>query len=328
MHAMNRNDYRGPGSDRDRWRGREDDRRGGEREHRSFGDQGRFNSDQARYGAGSRGGSGEGEREPWRRDRYGSLYDQDRAGYGSGYDRERGGYGGGQEYGMEGGRSHDAGDDRGSRGGGDQRETWRPAGGAPYGDLELNARNRGVEQYGAPHDYAYHPEAGHEFDSDYTRWRDEQLRNHDRDYQEWRKSQHQQYDDDYRRFRAERRDHFGKTFHAWRAQQNLTGGATDTHIEPGKTGDTGVKTAHAGGFASESDQPSGRLEPRGALTPSPTLTQGAPTGQSGGQSSGAGQSQPESADSEFGKEPPQVQAAADGGAHRGDDADRKEDRPH
>jgi hypothetical protein len=37
-----------------------------------------------------------GEGEPWRRDRYGSRYDQDRTNYGSGWDREQRSYGRGQ----------------------------------------------------------------------------------------------------------------------------------------------------------------------------------------------------------------------------------------
>lgn len=51
--------------ERDRWRDRQND------ERRSFG----------------RSGGVEGEDQAWRRDRYGSRYDQDRGVYGSGYDR-------------------------------------------------------------------------------------------------------------------------------------------------------------------------------------------------------------------------------------------------
>lgn len=42
------------------------------------------------------GGHGEGEREPWDRDRYGSRQDEDREDYGSGWDREGCEYGEGQ----------------------------------------------------------------------------------------------------------------------------------------------------------------------------------------------------------------------------------------
>ncbi|MDB5449771.1 MAG: hypothetical protein JWQ52_899 [Phenylobacterium sp.] len=311
--------------------GRDDRRepggRGGER--RSFGDEGRFNSDQARYGV--RGGRGEGEREPWRRDRYGSRFDQDHVDYGSGYDRDRGGYGrgyGGQEYGMEGRGGPDP--DRDRRYGSDEeRETWRPAGGAPYGDLEMNPRNRGVQEYGQPADYAAHPQAGHEFDPDYLRWRDEQMKGHDRDYQDWRRAQHQQYDDDYRRFRAERRDHFHQTFHAWRSQRNISGGVPDTSISPGDSGySDSTSNANPLGF---SDRPSGMIEPRSALTGSPAMTQTGVShqpdspqtaGQAGDQG-GAGDTSPE-----FGKEPPQVRAATDGDTRGGDEdrAERKDEQ--
>lgn len=143
----------------------------------------------SRSGGGERrsrfpGGHGEGEHEPWRRDRYGSLYDQDRTNYGSGWDLERGGYGRGED------------PDRPPR---DYRRTWHAGGGAPYGDLELDRDGPAYEEYGAPHDYAYR--APVEFEPDYLHWRDEQLRLHDRDYQEWRRRRSRQYDDEYRRGR-------------------------------------------------------------------------------------------------------------------------------
>jgi hypothetical protein len=178
--------------------GRGDDpRRPGERERRwegrAFEGRGRFNSDEDRYGQGSRGPP-YGDREPWlAQPRHDALHDQDRVGYS------------GQAYGLEGGRDHEM--RRETRGrGDDERETWRPAEGAPYGDLELNPRNRGIQEFGAPHDYAYHPHAGHEFDPDYLHWRDARMRDHDRAYQEWRRRRLESYDEDYRRLRAERRE--------------------------------------------------------------------------------------------------------------------------
>lgn len=329
----NRDDYRGYGGGdrgRDRWRQDDDQRQTGGRpggpERRSFGDQGRFNSDQARYGEGWRGGSGEGEREPWRRDRYGSRFDQDRAGYGSGYDREGGGYGrgqgggyGGQEFGMEaGGRRETRQRDSGRR----EFEQWRPHGGAPYGDLELNARTSGVEEFGAPHDYAYHPPQGHEFEPDYVNWREEQLRMHDRDYQEWRRHQHQQLDDEYRKFRTERRDTFGKHFHEWRSQRNMSTGMGRQDVAPGMDGQHRM----ADGFGGGGDMPSGRLESPAARTGSPSA------GQSGSQPVGHGvgaQGSGTAGGSEFGNTPPQVQAASDGGDTRRDAEDRKDgDKGH
>jgi hypothetical protein len=130
--------------------------------------------------------------EPWQAEgRYGARYDQDRTGYG------------GQEYGMEAGRQHRRDEDRGADRS-DQRETWRPDRGEPYGDLEFNARNRGAQEFGPPADYAYHPRAGHEFDPDYLHWREEQMRAHDRDYHAWRKARRDAYDEDYRRSRRRR----------------------------------------------------------------------------------------------------------------------------
>lgn len=203
----NRDDYRGYRGDvgREPWR-REGPRqpagRGGEQ--RSFGEEGRFNSDQARYGSSPRGGPGHGEDEPWRRDRYGSRFDQDHTGYGSGYDREHGGYGRGQA------------DDASRFGGG--------YGGQEYGMEGHGGGNRRGEQYGAPQDYANQPQAGREFDSDYLHWREEQLRIHDRDYQDWRRHQQEQHDEEYRKFRTERRDTFGRNFLDWRAQRNTGSG--------------------------------------------------------------------------------------------------------
>ncbi|WP_374468263.1 hypothetical protein [Phenylobacterium sp.] len=359
----NRDDYRGYGGQgRDRWRRDDDQRQMGGRyggrgdERRSFGDEGRFNSDQARSGdgwrggggdgGGWRGGRGEGEQDAWRRDRYGSRFDQDRTNYGSGYDRQSGDYGrgegsgyGGQEYGLEGGgnRNRGQGGQGGQFGGRNEREQWRPEGSSPYGHTELNPRASGVEEFGAPHDYAYHPRQGHEFDADYTRWRDEQLRGHDRDYQEWRRHQHEQYDDEYRKFRAERRDTFGKNFHEWRSQRNMSTGMGRQDIAPGMHGQHNF----AGGFGGGSDMPSGRLESRSALTNSPAMTQtggqatghtGGQTGSgqtgsgqaSGGQASG-GQATAASGGSEFGKVAPAVKAASDGDIRRDTDNDHDND---
>jgi hypothetical protein len=162
---------------------RDDPRRPGERDRQwegpTFDPRDRYNSDEARY-------------EPWRS---GAPFDQDRVGYGM------------EAYGVEGGRAHEARrDERRGRGGGDdERETWGPDVGEPYGDLELNPRNRGVQEFGPPADYAYHPPAGHEFDPDYLRWRDEQMRAHDHEYAEWRRERQRRYDEDYRRARADRR---------------------------------------------------------------------------------------------------------------------------
>jgi hypothetical protein len=137
--------------------------------------------------------------EPWHaQGRYGARYDHDRIGYG------------GQEYGVEGGRQQRRDADRGLDRS-DQRETWRRDQGEPYGDLEFNARGRGAQEYGPPADYAYHPQAGHEFDPDYLHWREEQMRGHDRDYHEWRRARRDAYDEDYRKLRRERNPRGGRS---------------------------------------------------------------------------------------------------------------------
>jgi hypothetical protein len=271
----------GRGGDRSR---REDERRMGGRERpwerRSFGD---------------------GGGEPWHAEgRYGARYDQDRAGYG------------GQEYGQEAGRDHRSEDrrrDERSRGG-DERETWRPGRGEPYGDLELNARNRGIREFGPPADYAYHPQAGHEFDPDYMHWREEQMRGHDRDYHEWRRTQRDSYDEDYRRFRHERRQHFGRSFADWRNQRSAVGGVADTTVAPG-VGGYGDKVAEPSAYDyGASSRPSGMIERPEAINASPGA------GQSGGDPhhghAPTGGTQRDSSP-EFGKEPSAVQRAADGG---------------
>jgi len=355
----NRDDYRGNRGDYGRqdrgrddwgWSGGREQRGGSSGERRSFGDEGRFNSDQARYGEG-RGGRGEGEMEPWRRERYGSRFDQDRVNYGSGYDRERREFGrgtqddrsrfggnrgsesygsyGGQEYGVEGQGSRDRSSGEGRTFGGGRseqrdwsqqgRERWREGQGGPYGDLELNARNQGIQEFGAPHDYAYHPK-GDEFDPDYTRWRDEQLAGHDRDYQEWRRHQHEQYDNEYRKYRTERRENFGTSFQTWRMQRNTTTGVEQDYVTPGFAHDPNVDV-FGGGSGADAGKPSGALEGLGGLTPSRTL------GQTGGghvatnQGSSTGDKTPE-----FGREPSQVQAAADGSTGRARDLAKRTDK--
>jgi hypothetical protein len=197
----NRDDYRGFRGDPGRGQGRPEGR-GVAGEDRAFDDRGRFNSDQARYAGGPRGS--EGELEPWRRDRYGSRFDQDRVDYGSGYDRDGGGYGQGQ------------GDDAASYGGG--------YGGQEYGMESHGGDHRGGGAQARPQDQARGSPGGQEFDGAYLRWREEQLRTHDRDYQDWRRYQQEQHDEEYRRFRAERRDTFGRKFLDWREQRTPAAG--------------------------------------------------------------------------------------------------------
>lgn len=258
-------------------------------------DRGRREDDRRARGPSDERRSFEGG-EPWHGEgRYGARYDEDRA------------YGG-QVYGQEGGRTHSLEAGRG-RFGGDERETWRAGDGAPYGDLELNPRNPGVEEFGPPADYAYHPREGHEFDPDYLRWREEQMRVHDRDYHDWRRNQRQAYDDDYRRFRSERRAHFGRTFQDWRSQQSPVGGVADTTVAPG-VGGYGDKVGQPSGYdARSSSKPSGMIEPPEAMNASAGAGQTAAAGgrRQPGANGAGGDSSPE-----FGREPSQVQAAAGG----------------
>lgn len=341
-------DYRGARGERDRDRDRDhwrqNDRQGSGqgREQRSFGSQG------VERGGGYAGGSGQGEDQAWRRDRYGSRYDQDRVNYGSGYDRDRGGYGrgeqgdrgdyyqggyGGQEYGQESRRDYRNANDSsrgGGQGGGAERDTWRDTG-APYGDTQMNNRVSGADQYGQPADYSFHPRQGAEFDSDYTRWRDQQMETHDRDYQDWRRHQHEQYDNDYRKFRSEKRDHFDRTFQDWRAQRSAVGGAPDRGVSPGQNNSSGWgdQTGAGGVYAGTSaDKPTGKLDQPGHIVSDPVMTQvggahhPASPNTNAGASTGAGSGAPE-----FNKEPPQVRAASDGDARpKTDDHDGDKDQ--
>lgn len=283
---------------------------------------GRDGGERWRRGEMRRGGGREGEQRSFEENRFDARHDRDRTGYG------------GQEYGMEasGERRTTSQADRGWRGDerevdhhrGDQRETWRPGGGEPYGDLELNPRNRGIQEFGAPHDYAYHPQAGHEFEPDYLRWREEQMRGHDRDYSEWRRTQQQRYDDDYRRYRDEERQRFGRSFEDWRNQRSAAGGVADTSAQAGVSG-YGDKVGMPSGYDTrQSDKPSGMIEPPTAINASRGAAQvggGEATG--GVPSGGSGDTSPE-----FGKAAPGVQATSGGWDGRGapEDQLRKEDK--
>lgn len=236
------------------------------REVRSFGEEGRFSSDQARYyGADTRSYGARphdpaaGERTAWRGERYGSRRDEDRGIYGSGYDA-RGNYGrdedhgyrsfdgdfhGGQEYGVPA-----SGSARGRRyprqeivgapgedlGYGSRRRASRGFDEMPYGEQPL-PHDRGAREFGPPADYAYHPTED-DLEPDYVSWRDEQMRGHDRDYAGWRAEQHRRYDEDYRAFRGERRERFGQTFAEWRAGREAA--SAEKTAAPGVTngGDT------------------------------------------------------------------------------------------
>ncbi|MFI4966784.1 MAG: hypothetical protein ACHP9T_15630 [Caulobacterales bacterium] len=237
----NRDDTRGfsgpaaGGGDSDR---REREAQGGQgrsREGRAFDDAG-FRADQARLNA----DLNRYDRQRGRPVRVQYGHDQNyRPGYHEGGSRF-GFFGLGQEYGMEaehrGGRNAGGDPRHGSPGERQGRATWTAGGGAPYGDLQMDGRNRGVEQYGAPADYAFHPEAGpegaYDCDPDYLHWREQQMKRHDRDYADWRRHQQEQYDSEYRRFRDERRDDFHERFQDWRAQRDAAAKAADEAPNP------------------------------------------------------------------------------------------------
>lgn len=215
----------------------------GDREERSFGEEGRFSSDQARYFGADRRDYGPyrnhdpaaGDRDAWRRGRYGSRQDADRDLYASGHDARadygpddahgyrsfEGDYHREQEYGVPaGGRvSRREAPAYGSR----QRRG--PYADGPYGDQPL-PHDAGSREFGLPADYAYHPNLDRDLEPEYLAWRDEQLRNHDRDYADWRAEQHKAYDDDYRAFRTERKSSFGKSFKEWQAERRASGEIT------------------------------------------------------------------------------------------------------
>jgi hypothetical protein len=282
--------------------------------------------------------------EPWARDRYASRFDQERTDYGR-YEQDAGEAGwrrrgaaadtaryggtspvrggepyayGGQEYGLEG---HPGVSPRDLAGRDPARDTRfgerRP--GFDWDDPGLGQSQAG---YGAG--ARSHPDE--EFDPDYLRWREEQMRGHDRDYQEWRRAQHRDYDDQYRRYRDERQRHFGEAFHQWRAHRSSVGGVPDTAIGTVGQGQGGYgdKTANPGGFnaASAYERPSGMLDPPGHLSADPAMSQ---TGGTVKPSEGGAHSASDGS-SEFGKEPPQVQAAAGGqaqGHEHKPDADKR-----
>jgi hypothetical protein len=124
---------------------------------------------------------------------------------------------GGQEYGVEG------------HGGADRRGGWElERGSERTQNFDMDDPGIGQGQAGYAHLPDPRPSRARpddDFDLEYLRWRDEQLRDHDRDYAEWRRQQHAQYDEQYRQFRQERREHFGRAFHEWRSQRSLGAGA-------------------------------------------------------------------------------------------------------
>lgn len=183
-------DPRGPhhGSDRDRWRTAQPGERGSGSEARSF--------EAGREAAGNRRAA---------------LYDQDRAGYGGETDAGEAGYAR-----RRGVREDTArcGDDEPSAYGGQEYGVEGPgAGRGPGWGFEpddARRRNFDVEDPGSGQSQAGYAAAArsphaHDFDPDYVRWREAQLRDHDREYEEWRLERRRQYDEQYRQSRGQTR---------------------------------------------------------------------------------------------------------------------------
>lgn len=199
-------------------------------EPRSFGEEGRYSSDQARYyGADTRSFDAFGSHRPsdarpdWRRGRYEAGRDSaPEVPFDEADALARGYYSldaphGGQEYGIEphGYRESIV------------RRRARPAGAplteaerAPYGDQPLDPRDLGVREFGPPADYAYHPSAETEFELEYLDWREARLASHDRNYAAWREEQQRKYDAEYRAFRGEWQARFDRSFAEWRNLQD------------------------------------------------------------------------------------------------------------
>lgn len=271
-----RGGWNGGGSDR--WRNEHD--RGGRGRDDSSGGEGRS----------FRGGHGEGEHEPWRRDRYGSLYDQDRTNYGSGWDAERGDYGRGMQ--DRGGDSFDRERSNWNRGedvgygtrGGQGNDRGRPSGGG-RGDMEFRQGGRGYGAYG-----------GHEPHDDHRRWPDEP-RMHDRDYESRGDGRHGGYDAGY----ADERRRSAGTAH-WQDQGGSAGTNNRNYITP-ESHDYGARL-----YNEVSDRPSGRLDFRGG-------------GGGGGGGGGYAPQRSSGGRGGFMDTSPQVRAASEGWGGRGDAED-------
>lgn len=194
-------------------------------EPRSFGEEGRFSSDQARYyGADTR--SFETAHKPseppqWRGGRFGggpqttpdAPFDEEDA-IARGYYSLDGPHGG-QEYGIE---PHGYRESLVRRRARPPGATPTEAERAPYGDQPLDPRDLGVREFGPPADYAYHPSAEIEFELEYLDWREERLADHDRDYAVWRAEQQRRYDAEYRAFRGEWQERYDRSFAEWRSR--------------------------------------------------------------------------------------------------------------
>ncbi len=107
------------------------------------------------------------------------------------------------------------------------------------------------ERYAGPHESHYHPDG--DFHPDYLHWREEQLRMHDRDYHAWREERRRAYDHHYMTGRGA----------GWSGgRHNMSRGmpAQDTGLGVG-----GSYRPVRSGYGRGGDEPSGALEPPGAM---------------------------------------------------------------
>jgi hypothetical protein len=186
----------------------------------------------ARYGAERPGRRGEDAGSAGYAPRRGEPDDARRHGEESGFTHGGEPYAyAGQEYGMEGAFEGGVRPGWGLERNGDRRRNF-----------DFDDPGAGQSQAGYGEAAQTHPNP--EFDADYLRWREQQLRAHDQDYQDWRREQQQRYDDQYRQFRSERQRHFGQAFLDWRSQRDAMGPAPGPGAEDSEPPNDGRPPRH------------------------------------------------------------------------------------
>lgn len=332
---------------------RDPQRRMGGAERRSFENRGRFNSDEARYGAqNQRDRLGDypgatGDAEAWRAERAGSRYDQDRAHYGWRQEprpvreerepwRSRGpdepGYGG-QEYGIE--AHHDDFDrsssivQRSGEGGGGRRLEERfgqddrgdpPFRGDPRasGAGHVNWRDDGGP-YGDSH-LDRQDRAMQEFGvpHDYGfHPHDDEFEPH---YTHWRDEQMRRHDEEYRQWRTQQLRQYDEDYRAWRGERRESFGQTFSQWRSQRsnltrgTPDTGVAPGVTAGASFGAKQTS--FGTSQAAAPS-GAHEAEPTGKPAAGAGSEGQTGASGDEVGFAQVSPAVQKATDGQA-RGD----------
>lgn len=196
-------------------------------DQRSFGEAGRYNSDEARWrGAEDQdyGPAGPYRPQPaYRAPGYaGQEYGLGAGGPDSYRDVRRGP---GRNQGRDQGRDHRR----------DLEPTDEPL---PYGDRRLPDKDPGVRAYGPPADYAYRPDED-DLHPDYLSWREARMREHDDEYAAWREDRRRRYDEAHR---SSRRSRPGQ-----HPRAHLPTGAPVASLSPGGSGGAGA-TTWGGGY--------------------------------------------------------------------------------